>query len=52
MWDALAVAFVWGVYGAGMYVIRRMISFRYNPFSFCDSLVFVETPHDVGEEQY
>lgn len=51
MWDALAVAFVWGFEGLACMVIRRMTGSRYNLLLFCDSRVLVETLHDVREKQ-
>lgn len=51
MWDALAVAFVWGFEELAYMVIRRMTGFRYNLLPFCDSRVLVETLHDVSEKQ-
>lgn len=32
-------------------VIRRMTGFRYNLLPFCDSLISIETLHDVSEQQ-
>lgn len=42
MWDALAVAFVWGFEGLAFVVIRRMTGFRYSLLPFDDSLASVE----------
>lgn len=51
MWDALAVAFVWGFERLAFVVIRRMTGFRYSLLPFDDSLASVEILHDVSEEQ-
>lgn len=51
MWDALAVAFVWGFEGLAFVVIRRMTGFRYSLLPFDDTLASVEILHDVSEEQ-
>lgn len=51
MWDALAVAFVWGFEGLACVAIRRMTGFRCNILPFDDSLASVEIVHDMSEEQ-
>lgn len=50
MWDALAVAFVWGSEGLACVVIRRMTGFRYNFLPFDDPLASIDILHNVSEE--